>query len=230
MSEKEESEMTEIRKMFSAINRKLTVVEEKLDRNTEAMITIRKENLLLKESIKDQDSRLELLEKEVRKNNIIIQGVADENDEKEEKLTEKIQNILTKMGVKVDVEIDASEIRRIGTYKPNGNRPILVKLQKWKTKMEIYKLTKNLKGSDIWINDDFSKKVQAERKCLTPYLQQVRQQGSTAYLRYNKMIIDGKVYGKEHFEMTVKSKDKRTSSERSPLSEEVTQQSKIAKN
>ena len=96
--------------------------------------------------------------------------------------------------------------------------------------MEIYKLTKNLKGSDIWINDDFSKKVQAERKCLTPYLQQVRQQGSTAYLRYNKMIIDGKVYGKEHFEMTVKSKDKRTSSERSPLSEEVTQQSKIAKN
>ena len=164
----------------------------------------RKENLLLKESIKEQDSRFELLEKEIRKNNIIIQGVVDENDEKEENVTEKVQNILTKMGVKVDVEMDASEIRRIGTYKPNRNRPILVKLQKWKTKMEIYKLTKNLKGSDIWINDDFSKKVQAERKCLTPYLQQVRQQGSTAYLRYNKMIIDGKVYGKEHFEMTAK--------------------------
>ena len=124
------------------------------------------------------------------------------------------------MGVNVDVEMDASEIRRIDTYKPNVNRPILVKLQKWKTKMEIYKLTKNLKGSD------FSKKVQAERKCLMPYLQQVRQQGSTAYFRYNKMIV----YGKEHFGMTVKSKDKRTSSERSPLSEKVTQQSKIAKN
>ncbi|KAJ3651421.1 hypothetical protein Zmor_017465 [Zophobas morio] len=175
MSEREESEMIEIRKMFSAIKCKLTVVKEKLDRNAEVVVTLKKENMLLKESIIEQDSRLELVEKEIRKNNIIIQGVDDENDEKEEKATEKIQNILTKMEVKVDVEMDASEIRRIGTYKPNGNRSILVKLQKWKTKMEIYKLTKNLKGSDIWINDDFSKKVQAEGKCLIPYLQQVRQ-------------------------------------------------------
>ena len=77
--------------MFSAINRKLTVVEEKLDRNTKAMITLRKENLMLKESFKEQDNRLELLEKEIRKNNIIFQGVTDENDEKEEKVTKKIR-------------------------------------------------------------------------------------------------------------------------------------------
>lgn len=51
-----------------------------------------------------------------------------------------------------------------------------------------------LKGTDIWIDEDFPKKVQEERKVLIQQMKEARKKGYRTQLRYNKLIINGTVY------------------------------------
>ena len=126
------------------------------------------ENQKLKDIINEQDGRIEMLEREIRKNNIVIQGVVDKDEEGPEEVKEKVQGLLAQMGVEIDAEKEIMEIVRLGKFKIGKKRPILVKLQKWSKKLEIVRQTKNLKGSDFWIDDDYPKKIQEEKKTLIP--------------------------------------------------------------
>lgn len=55
------------------------------------------------------------------------------------------------------------EMRRIGEYREGRNRPILVKLVKESTTAEILRNTRKLKGTRVWIDEDYPKNIQAER-------------------------------------------------------------------
>lgn len=226
----EKEKMEEIKGMFKQISTQLTAVEEKLDKSTETISELKQENQRLKKTIKDQEERLEQVEREIRRNNIIVQGLADIDEEKQEEVTKKVQEMLRDIGVEINPDADIKEITKLGTFKTNKKRPILVKLQTRNKKMEIFERTKELKGKDIWINDDYTKKVQEDRKHLIPHLKQAKQLGHRAYLRYNKMIVNGRAYGAEDFENTEKKEKenqgdkKRTVNERSPESEELNQQ------
>lgn len=217
--------MEEIKQMFAQINAKLQSVEDKLDRNSEIIKELRNENLKLKETTLEQGERIEALEREIRRNNIVIQGIEDENEEGQEETENKIKIMLNKIGVEINMEKDIVEVNRLGAYKPNKDRPISVKIRKWSKKMEICRNAKNLKGTNIWIGDDFSKKVQEERKALIPHLKEARKQGHKALLMYNKLMVNGEAYKLEDLEETTAQKDnKRTASERSPGNEEQNQQ------
>ena len=99
-------------------------------------------------------------------------------------------------------------------------------MQKWNKKLKIVRQAKNLKGTDIWIGDDYPKKVQEERKNLIPYLKRARQEGKNASIRYNKLIINGSEYAIEcceDEESERKNENKRTMSERSPENDKTEQ-------
>ncbi|KAF5286760.1 hypothetical protein FQA39_LY04183 [Lamprigera yunnana] len=59
--------MDEIKEMFAKIQKKLSRVEEELDKNIEVIRDLKKENK--KKTIKQQDERIKLIEKDMRKNN-----------------------------------------------------------------------------------------------------------------------------------------------------------------
>lgn len=223
------SDMDDIKEMFRTITTQLATVEEKLDKNTQVIKELKHENQRLKQVIREQEERIEMIEKEQKRNNIIIQGVDDKENEDEKMVRAKVQHIMEKINAEVQVETDIVEIRRLGVFKPNKKRPILAKLRTWNHKMKIFKEAKNLKGSDIWINEEFTKKVLEERKYLVQHLKQARQQGQQATLRYNKLIVDGKGYSAEDFTDFAKERkceNKRTASERSPEKTEFEQQLK----
>lgn len=56
-------------------------MEKKLDKNAEKITLLKQENETLKQKIKEQDKILEVVEKEIKKNNLIIQKVADQERE-----------------------------------------------------------------------------------------------------------------------------------------------------
>lgn len=64
-------------------------------------------------------------------------------------------------------------------------RPILVKLTKEGRKAMVLRNTKLLKGSNIWIDEDYSK-----RRELLTYLKEAKTKGHEAYSRNNKLIIN----------------------------------------
>ncbi|KAK4877387.1 hypothetical protein RN001_009893 [Aquatica leii] len=60
--------------------------------------------------------------------------------------------------------------------------------------MNILKNAKTLKGTDIWINEDYLKEVQEERRRLIPYMTEAKNKGYKALIRYDKLIINNETY------------------------------------
>jgi hypothetical protein len=67
-------EMEDIRNMFRQIGEMITTVDRKIDKNAKEMKCLRLENENLKRNIREQEERLEMTEREIRRINIIIQG------------------------------------------------------------------------------------------------------------------------------------------------------------
>lgn len=214
-----------IEKMFSEIKIKLAEMDVKLENNSKEMKRILMENQCMKTVIKEQDERIDVLEKEIKRRNIIIKGIVDGEEESEVELKDKVMEVMNKMGVKLKINEDIDEMKRIGKFAKNSNRPIIVKMLRIKTKIEVLKATKNLAGTKIWIEDDFTRRIQNERKRLIPHLKKARIEGEKAQLKYNTLVINGKRYKIEDFpkeeeELVQKYEEKtklaRTMSERSP--------------
>lgn len=211
--------MEEIKEMFAQIQEKLSSLEEKMDNNMEVIRDLKEENEKLKQTIKQQDERIESIEREIRKKNVIIKGVEDKEDEKPEEREEKVKGIFERMGMGRMRDEEMTEIRRIGAFSTGKKRPLLVKFKTWDKKMEMYSHTKNLKGSEVWIDEDYTKAVQERRKYLIPIMKEARQKGQRAILKHDKLIVNGEKYGCEDFGNMDKEKQegqKRTASERSP--------------
>ena len=58
--------------------------------------------------------------------------------------------------LKISDEIEIDRAHRVGTQQGGRHRKIVLRCNKYKQKDEIKKAAKKLKGSGIYINDDFS--------------------------------------------------------------------------
>lgn len=94
------------------------------------------------------------------------------------------------------LQIDPHKIeleRAHRTGKPSSSstrpRPIMVKCLRYKDKLEVISKAEALKGTDIFINEDFPEAVQQKRKELLPAMRAARERGEIAYLRYDKLIV-----------------------------------------
>ena len=86
--------------------------------------------------------------------------------------------------------------RRVSSGTPNSKpRPIIVKLSSFHDKEFIKSFIKNLtKGRNVGISDDFPKEVEEMRKKLYPVLKAAKQEKRTAFLKVERLIIDGSLY------------------------------------
>lgn len=185
--------MDEIKTMFASINANMQAMDGKLTDVVNELRDIKMENEAMKRQIKVQETKIANLEREVRRKNLIIRGIPDDEDEDPRQTKEKIFKICETLGVDVKSETDVDEARRIGKPVADRQRPVLLKLTTANKKMEILRETKRLKGSEIWIDEDYPKDILEERKLLIPKLKEARNKGHRAQLRYNKLIINGEV-------------------------------------
>ena len=238
-NEDNEPGIKDVMAMLQQMNQNLQKLDTKMEKILEEVEDLKRENKQLKEHIATQDHRISLLERKARKKNLIIKGIIDEKEETMEETIEKTKNLLLIMKITIDINEDIDDVRRIGTFRDDANRPILVKLTREKKKMEILGQTKMLKGTKIWVDEDFTKVVQNERRMLIPHLIRARQQGFKAVLKYNKIIINDEIYSSQDLENVKTGKggykdNKRTMNERSPetasYSEQLIKITKTSKN
>uniref|UniRef100_A0A8D8M929 Uncharacterized protein n=1 Tax=Cacopsylla melanoneura TaxID=428564 RepID=A0A8D8M929_9HEMI len=129
-------------------------------------------------------------EKEKRKRNVIIFGIEQEQGENYATLEEKLRNMIRE---KMDITILSTEVdsvKRFGRAQ-NNQRPIIMALTTWKRKMELISNGRKLKGTGISIREDFPQEVQITRKSLYEEMMEHRRNGRKAYIRYDKLIIEG---------------------------------------
>ncbi|CAL1591862.1 unnamed protein product [Knipowitschia caucasica] len=132
--------------------------------------------------------KLEYLEGQSRRNNLVFEGVLESPGETWADAEEKVKEIL-KEKLQLNHVVEVERAHRVG--KPGGGRdwprPIIARLLRWKDREEILQRAKRLKGTKILINEDES--IKRKRKELMPELRAARERGEMAFLRYDKLII-----------------------------------------
>ena len=102
------------------------------------------------------------LEDKTKHNNLRIYGISESRNETWEECEEEIQKVFNeKLGVK-DVQIERAHRSKRSKSNNNSDKPttMVCKLLNYKQKEEILRNTKELKGSNIFINEDFCHETQ----------------------------------------------------------------------
>ena len=102
----------------------------------------------------------------------------------------KVEDIIkNKFGIKKHVIIE--RVHRGGNKQNktfNKPRTIFAKLLDYRDKEQIIKNANKLKGSGIYINEDFSKETTEIRKELWLKVKKLRNEGMYAYIQYDRVI------------------------------------------
>ncbi|KAJ0171949.1 hypothetical protein K1T71_012712 [Dendrolimus kikuchii] len=168
-------------------NQTIELTKTILDKMEEKLKPVLEENQIMKHKVEKLEKKVELLEREKKSNNIIIHGLA-ENEQTTLDLIKCIKKcFLDELGITIE-NYEINKIYRIGLRNKNEKpRPTLLSLVSGWKKTEIMRNKKKLK--ELYITEDYSKETLEIRKSLQPKLLEERQKGNLAYIKYDKLIV-----------------------------------------
>ena len=195
------NEMNELKKSMKFTQNNL---EERVNSIEENMCSV-KEDLkeidkyqidpdYVNDSLTDVRNNLTELEDRSRRNNILIDGIAEEPGETWEKCERKVQRLLSEELDINDVVIErAHRVRAYSHEKKNSkklrSRTIVCKLLSFVDKAIILKNSHRLRGTTYYVNEDFSKEKLAYQKELWEKVKALRKEGKIAYLNYKSIVV-----------------------------------------
>lgn len=166
--------------IIEAVNTKVQIIEEDVK-------SLKEENQFLRTTIDKQEAKIRVLEKETKSKELIIHGL-EEKETNEINIEHLLINFF-KNTMKLTVEgNDIDKAFRLG-QKREKPRPIRVIFVKSKTRDNIISNRKSLKGSKIFISENFTKEVLEKRKALLPEVKKLRDEGKTAFIKYDKIVV-----------------------------------------
>lgn len=214
------AEICQDMKNLRNIPEKIDALDRKLDGVLDEMCSLREENQALKTRLMDTERKLDYLENQSRRNNVIIHGIADESkeswDDTEEKATDFIRN---KLGM--DDTPDIERAHRLGRFRPGHSRPVIMKLLNYKHVEMILKRARDTlkrsgnQGDDLHstnyrVTRDYSARVKNIRMKLWETLDNMRKSGDISategYISYDKLIVGRDMYVYDDMDDCVKLK------------------------
>ena len=167
-------------KKFQKVNDNLSKQKQK---HKEDMNELWKDNDQLCERLRDLEDRS-------RRDNLRIDGIAEVENETWEQTEEILQNLFKE---KLQLEnISVERAHRVGNKGKNNKRTIVLKLASFKDKLKIISEARKLKGTNISINEDYSKETLEIRKEKWKEVKELRKNGTYAILVYDKVVIKWK--------------------------------------
>lgn len=197
--EKMESINTNMNDMKEDFRRQMNAQTEKITNDLASTIDkklkpILEENKVLKNEVVTLKNKVRSLEKETRKNNIILHGIKESEGNSYDL---QVLVIDTFNAVSKTANLDPfdkwelSDAYRLGKKQDNKQRPILVKLTLSWRRLEILKLSKQF-PTGIYVTEDYPKDVLKTREDLKIKLKEELKKGNKAVIRYDQLIIKGK--------------------------------------
>ncbi|KAI8435136.1 hypothetical protein MSG28_003513 [Choristoneura fumiferana] len=176
-------------------------LEEKLNQQTLAISTevtktvlqaldekfksIEEENKNLKTRITTLEQKIDYLEKDKRRNNLVFFGI-EEKSKSEAELVDYIKEIVEDTGIHLESQ-EIANVYRIG-QRSDKSRPVIVSFTtKWKKHLIQKNKSKFTQG--IYFKEDYPKEVLEARKKLQPQLEEEQKKGNIAYLKYDKLVV-----------------------------------------
>lgn len=186
---------------------KLDNLENKIDGDVK---NIKIELMAIKEEVNIQKR---LSEYNNRTKNVIVFGIVRKNNP-------DIADLFTKLCNSIEINIRKYDIKRIQIINSqSGESPVKITLISSILRNDILRNKRKLSEipdyKNIKIKEDLPKDVREKRGSLFKYLVQHKSQGSRVLLKYDKLLIDGKLHTLEELETLGKDKCKRQRSEES---------------
>lgn len=164
----------------------------------EELIEIKKENIVLKaeltemrKKIEDMTAvewKLEKLEREKRKNNIVITGLKLGPCDAQN-MSMEIEKFI-KETVKIETQVK-------NAYLTKGNKLIIAEMENFNKKVDIMKnkhMLRNIKGGNIYIDSDLTAKEREVQKVIRDKAKEQRREGKEVKPGYQKLEIDGTLW------------------------------------
>ncbi|XP_045776998.1 uncharacterized protein LOC123875292 [Maniola jurtina] len=141
----------------------------------------------LEVTVRSQEQRLDLLEKQARERNIVIFGV-EEKEQNYEDLQNNFLKIFSDI-MKIDcTSFEIQGIKRIGK-KCDKPRPVIVTFSTFRRKFEILRNKKSLEQLNYYIKEDYPPKILQKRKELQEIAKEEREKGKKVIIKYDKLIV-----------------------------------------
>lgn len=188
-------ELVGMKTSLQSVETKLKAVEEKCSGMADEVEKVSKEvevvkvaNVKIEGRLEAMDEKIDYLENQSRRNNLVFRGIWPKIGETWEKCKEEVIELVnTKLGITIGKEDIERAHRTQGKGEP---KPIVAKFKSYSVKEQILKNTNKLKDTNWFIMEDFSAKVIKERKVLLERMKDLRQNGWFATVRYNKLIAE----------------------------------------
>lgn len=208
---------TQTKSDIKDIKEQLSDLGSKVDENSEDIRQLQMDQGELWEIIKQQRSRIEALERTKKKNNIIIKGIKEKDEESRSELIERVIQLFNET-LKIHFHSDhINFIKRLGAPKANKERPIILSLTSWIKKTEIMFNRNKLTGTNIFISDDLSKDEMVVRRELLLYQKKFKEVGKHSSLIGTRLKVDGQLYTLKSLNENFKMPDKKEESEVNPI-------------
>ena len=142
----------------------------------------------LNKNVNDLKNKIIELENRSRRNNLRLDGIPENVNETWNDCELKIKRLLKEtLDINEDIEIERAH--RTGKQHAEKPRTIVFKLLRYKDKDLILKNGNRLKGSGIFVYEDFAKETVEKRKQLWEEVKKHRRAGKYAVLQYDKVVV-----------------------------------------
>jgi hypothetical protein len=146
----------------------------------------------LQDCVNYLEYKIDDLENRGRRQNLVLFGIPEDRDENWDSVEEKVRRVISdRLGINLSNQC-IQRCHRLGRKYEGKARAVICYFWSFKTKEKILRNKSKLRGTGIYIEEDFSHKVRSERQKLQPYLVEARNRGSFAYLQYKYLYIDGR--------------------------------------
>ncbi len=150
----------------------------------------------LKEKTKELNTMLLNLEAYGRRDNLIFEGIPEVKDEN--CFREVKEMLINTMNIEKEhvAQIRFDRCHRLHTisHKPNAPKPIIVRFNWFQDREYVWGKRFDLKGSGIFIREDFPGIIDSRRRALTPVLNMARKMDWRAAIIGDTLIFKGKRY------------------------------------
>ncbi|XP_045446920.1 uncharacterized protein LOC123655128 [Melitaea cinxia] len=158
-------------------------INSKID---EKFLIFETKNKELETKIEQQQKTIDILDKQLRRKNVIFFGI----EEKEKGYESLLSIVLDIINNQMKIPCQKWEIEHANRIGKNTGkiRPVVVTITTTSRKIEILKKKKSLKDANIYLKEDFPPNVLQKRKELQEDLKRERESGKRVILRYDKIV------------------------------------------
>lgn len=164
------------------------------------MNSLRLENCSLRSDLHKCHKRIASLDDYQRRSNLILEGIPEAGVESATSLKFKLVELFARLGVPNHDKISLERFHRIGIKSGKGSWPVIVRFSFYSDRSTIWSAKSKLKGTNLFLHEDFCKSTLQERAKLVPILKTARLSDHKCSIVGDSLYLDGKKYNPDQLD------------------------------